>query len=434
MEELKKGSLEADEKARTYFQNAIDLDSTFGRAYTGMSLTYFNEWSCQLWNRWEVSQKGAFDWALKAVQVNQMDHIGTTILGRVYLFLGAFEEAEHFTRKALHLNPNDPSNLSLLASSLTFLGYQEESYQLYLRAKRLNPINEAAFISNGIFIQFERGKYREVISMNKMNDWNNGWVDLPVYIAAAYFMVGDHEQMNLYWQKFLDSFTQKINKGQPTTSQKALQWMIDINPYQYESKLKPFWDFISHGNWKQPIASIPKTFSSRNEPSINQFSKEGSIWHLSYQGVQVQMASLKGFKDIATLLNSPDTSFHCTELLGVSNLDKGEAVFDEKAKKDYQNKIVEIQEAIADAESLHQYDRIAKLQEEYDQLLDHLSQSTGLGGKTRQSNNSQDKARSAVTWRIRNAIKKITLQHPLLGKHLETCIKTGLLLCIPTRI
>ena len=47
-----------------------------------------------------------------------------------------------------------------------------------------------------------------------------------------------------------------------------------------------------------------------------------------------------------------------------------------------------------------------KLQDEYDKLIDHLSSVVGLGGKTRKSNSSVEKARSAITWRIRSSIKK----------------------------
>ncbi|MBK7871915.1 MAG: hypothetical protein IPJ74_15170 [Saprospiraceae bacterium] len=65
------------------------------------------------------------------------------------------------------------------------------------------------------------------------------------------------------------------------------------------------------------------------------------------------------------------------------------------------------------------------LQEEYDQLLDHLSKSLGLGGKTRKVSDSIDKTRSAVTWRIRSAVKKIAEVHLPLSKHLEISIKTG---------
>ena len=47
MEEVKKGSVESDLLAREHFQKALEIQPDYSLAYTGMSLTYFNEWSCQ---------------------------------------------------------------------------------------------------------------------------------------------------------------------------------------------------------------------------------------------------------------------------------------------------------------------------------------------------------------------------------------------------
>jgi hypothetical protein len=38
---------------------------------------------------------------------------------------------------------------------------------------------------------------------------------------------------------------------------------------------------------------------------------------------------------------------------------------------------------------------------------------------------SVEKARSAITWRIRNVIKKISSTHPKLATHLSKSINTG---------
>ncbi|MBK7873999.1 MAG: hypothetical protein IPJ74_26785 [Saprospiraceae bacterium] len=92
----KKGTLEADEQARIYFQQAMDIDPHYARAYTGMSLTYFNEWSCQIWDRWEVSQKGHLAGHKKAFELEERDHVSATILGKLYLFNGDYEKQNTF--------------------------------------------------------------------------------------------------------------------------------------------------------------------------------------------------------------------------------------------------------------------------------------------------------------------------------------------------
>jgi hypothetical protein len=104
----------------------------------------------------------------------------------------------------------------------------------------------------------------------------------------------------------------------------------------------------------------------------------------------------------------------------------GAQLIDEKAKKNYKIKLLSLQEDLSLAEVNNDYQQSAVLQKEYDDILEMLSNSVGLSGRTRKTNDPVEKVRSAVTWRIRNSIKKIASVHPALGKHLSNSIKTGL--------
>ncbi|NJK95905.1 MAG: hypothetical protein HC905_14220 [Bacteroidales bacterium] len=109
-----------------------------------------------------------------------------------------------------------------------------------------------------------------------------------------------------------------------------------------------------------------------------------------------------------------------------SSLDStGEMLIDEKARKQYQKKILDLQSEMEEAEQYSDFARSEKLQEEYDKLVNHLSRSLNLKGSARKTGGPVEKARSAVTWRIRNAIARIEQYHPLLGAHLSNAIKTG---------
>jgi hypothetical protein len=52
------------------------------------------------------------------------------------------------------------------------------------------------------------------------------------------------------------------------------------------------------------------------------------------------------------------------------------------------------------------------------------SLAAGRGGGTRQINPAHERARAAVTWRIRAAIRKIAAAHGSLGRHLDNAVKT----------
>lgn len=192
-QELKKGTREADEQARFYFQQALDLDPYYPRAYTGMSLSYFNEWSCQLWTRWDVSRNGAFEWAQKALELDEWDHISNAIVGRIHLFNADYEKAEHYFRKSLRINSNDAETLTIIAFGFVYLGYLKEAIRLYERARRLNPNDSLMSHACGAFVFFEMGAIDDALDLAQRYELGKIWVDFPAYQAAAYFLHGDME-------------------------------------------------------------------------------------------------------------------------------------------------------------------------------------------------------------------------------------------------
>lgn len=421
--ELKKGTVKADEKAREYFQQAIDIEPMYSKAYTGMSLSYFNEWSCQIWDRWDVSRKGAFEYAHKAFEIDENDYTSALVLGRIYLYNGEYDTAEHFLRKAIRLNPNDTDILIQAASCFAFLGYPAEGLKLYYRAMNLNPAGNESYRSYGIILHFENGEYEKALEIAQLDVGRYGWVDMPGFIAANYYMLGNEEKMDEYWQIFVEEYKKKITCGDECTPGDALEWMIRVNPVKGKARISSFWDHMrSRLNVEKPVEQESK----KVKPGPYLFREQDGMWHIAYEGKSIVMAGVKGLADIHKLLSNAAREIHCSELMGTSLVDNDDyLVFDEKAKKDYRNKITRLKEAISNAEKTGAVSKLQKLQEEYDQLIDYLSASTGLGGKTRKASGTIDRVRSAVTWRIRNAIERIEKKHPSLAKHLSVSIKTG---------
>lgn len=422
MEEVKKGSVENDMKAREYFQQAIKEEPHFSLAYSGMSLTYFNEWSCQLWERWDICQSGAFEWADKAIELDEQNYVAALVLGRVLMYQGAYETAEHYIRKSLRLNPNDADNLMEIASCLTFMGYAKEACQLYRKAEALNPAGRERYYPMAAFMHFELGDFETAKDLALKTN-HLPWVDIPAYFAAIYYQLGDAENSEKYWQQFLSNYTEKINCGKPGTPDEAIEWMIRVNPFKYKSKMETFWKFKSgkeFGDRPLEVSAVASKGSYQNS-----FHKQQDFWHLSYKGTGVQLTEVKGFYDLKKLLDNPGQPIHCAELMGTTIYSEKQPLIDEKARAEYQKKIRGLQQDISEAEADNDLARVTRLQEEYDQLLEHLSSSLGLSGKIRQAGNPIEKARSAVTWRIRNAISKIEKAHPTLGKHLSNAVNTG---------
>jgi TolB-like protein len=424
MSELKKGSVTSDEIARKHFQLALSIEPNLSRAYTGLSLSYFNEWSCNLWERWDDSQKGAHKYAQQAVALDPNDYVALSVLGRIYLYKGDYVKTEHYLRKSLRLNSNDSDTLIQIASCFVYLGYLKEAEKLYLKSIRLNPVNEEWYLTYGSFIYFELGEFEKSIDLALKADFDSVWVDLPAFIAAAYFRLGQLENMQKFWDIYLEQFPKKISCDKEAVPEKALEWSIEINPYNIRSQLVPFWEYMRREGRKET-----SDFSSPSPQSIsssNIFRKGTGLWEMSFEGESVFLPDVKGYHDLATLLSQPEMEFHCSELMGQTvRQDDSAFVMDEKARASYKKKIEELLSEIEEASEMSDSGRVALLQEEYEKLVDHLSSNLGLGGKTRKLDSPVEKARSAVTWRIRSAIKKIEAGHPQLSKHLTKSVKTG---------
>ena len=58
-------------------------------------------------------------------------------------------------------------------------------------------------------------------------------------------------------------------------------------------------------------------------------------------------------------------------------------------------------------------------------LVEQLASAVGLGGRNRRIGSEAERARSAVTKRIKSSIKRIGETIPSLGSHLATRVKTG---------
>jgi TolB-like protein/Tfp pilus assembly protein PilF len=257
LECIRKGTVEADAEARRYFERALEIDPAYARAYAGLSLSHFNEWSCQAWAQWDEKERLAHEYAARAAALDQGDAMVQVVLGRILVYRRRYDEAAHHLERALQLNPNDTDVLVHGALCQAYLGDPETALATATRAMRLNP------------------KYP------------------PWYAAPA---------------------------------------------------------GLAHGD-------------------------------------------------------AP--------------------VLDERARRELRARVRELQQEIDEADSVHDAARAERAREELDQIVEHLSGALGIGGRARPLGSAAERARSAVTWRIRNAIRKIASAHSRLGRHLENSVRTG---------
>ena len=150
-------------------------------------------------------------------------------------------------------------------------------------------------------------------------------------------------------------------------------------------------------------------------------------WTISYRSQKVTVPDLKGWRDLATLLRHPGVDVHVLELTGAEVVAgaPGEAA-DRRAISAYRARLVDLEDDRTEAEHHHDPARIERIDAERAALLDELGRVTGLGGRPRQLGaTAGERARKAVSARIRDAIRRLEPLIPELAAHLDRSIVTG---------
>ena len=101
-------------------------------------------------------------------------------------------------------------------------------------------------------------------------------------------------------------------------------------------------------------------------------------------------------------------------------------MLDAQARGEYRERLKDLRAGLEEATRWSDAGRAARLREEIDMLTEQLSAAYGIGGRARKAGDTADRARKAVTSRIRETIARIGKEHGALGLHLDNAIRTGL--------
>jgi hypothetical protein len=182
----------------------------------------------------------------------------------------------------------------------------------------------------------------------------------------------------------------------------------------------------------RPAARAPA--ATTNAPVT--LRREGEYWTVEWSGAPVRLRDSRGLQILATLVASPGRDFHALDLAspvasgapaGEGAGDAGDAgeLLDDEARAAYRDRIDELRETIAEAESFGDAGRRSRAQAELDALTAELARAVGLGGRARRAGSAAERARVAVQRRLKDALARIEEAAPDLGHHLARTIYTG---------
>ncbi|MGR6317566.1 AAA family ATPase [Micromonospora soli] len=174
--------------------------------------------------------------------------------------------------------------------------------------------------------------------------------------------------------------------------------------------------------------------SARPGPAVDhEFRPDGAVWRLAYAGTVVHLPDAKGLHDLRLLLGRPGVDVPVVELLdpaagpelAAARRFGGDPVLDDEAKTRYRRHLQRLDDEIDRATVRGDEAKATALDVERTALLAELRAAAGLAGRSRRLGDEAERARKAVTARIRDTLRRIGERHPTLAAHLRDAVSTG---------
>jgi len=180
-------------KAVHYYEKAIELDPSYGRAYAALALTY---WESQhhFWNQsLDVSWYGARFRAEKYLQTAMKNPTALShqVASKLHVDQHEYEEAIAEAQRAIALDPNDSDSYLAMAYALIHAGKPEEALDFVEKAMRLDPYYPAYYLFVLGLAHFSMERFEEAATLFERALKRNPIDYVPlIHLAAAYGHLG----------------------------------------------------------------------------------------------------------------------------------------------------------------------------------------------------------------------------------------------------
>ena len=165
------------------------------------------------------------------------------------------------------------------------------------------------------------------------------------------------------------------------------------------------------------------------------FRRDGEYWTVAHQSGLARLRDTKGMRYLALLLAEPGREMCVLDLVAVEDRsspprppsgshDAG-PMLDAAARVAYGRRLADLREELATSEQHNDLGRAALVRSEVEFVTSELTAGMGLHGRIRYAGSPLERARVAVTLRLREAIGRIMDPVPLLGRHLAMQVETG---------
>ena len=270
-------------KANDYYQKAIELDSCFAQAYTGLAWSYlFMSWT-KLIPPSEALPKVKIE-ALKALELNENLAEAHFILADIDYYEYKWKSAEQYFKIGLKQNSNYVLGRIEYANFLTAMGRFEESIEMGHETVELNPLDP--FVYNELaFSLLHNGQGQEALEqIDKMLELDSKLKFGLFAQMQTYASLGQYDLALLNWEKLLEIVNNDITKfssfnlgvigqilglvgrkDEAINCLNELEYRIEHN--DYGQTLPQAFIYIGLGEYEKAIRLLEQSYNER-DPSL----------------------------------------------------------------------------------------------------------------------------------------------------------------------
>jgi pentatricopeptide repeat protein len=224
---LKACDLKSVRRARRLYVDAVNDDSRFAEAYSGISCSLYLEWLLLGGNDPKLLAE-ARELAARAITQDPKSSAGYWREAMVALYQHDFDRSERRFQEGLELHPHSADIMLDYADAMGFVGDANEAWRMFERALDLNPSPPDHYWWAGASIAFSRADYRKAIEL--CGNLNSDESVLRL-LAASHGQLGNQVEAREYGYRLMETYP-----GESAESMTRLQ------PHRSKADLEPFID------------------------------------------------------------------------------------------------------------------------------------------------------------------------------------------------
>ena len=265
------------EKAISLFQQAVEKDPDYARAYAGLAASYAVLPGYSETPQGEFISKGRTA-ALKALQLDEGSAEAHTALALiVQSYDWDWQTAERGFRRAIELNPNYATAHHWYAEHLTWRGRFDEALQESERARQLDPLSLIIASDNGAILYFSRQYDRAIEKWHSVQGMDPNFL-------RAHLIIGAYVEKGMYPEALAENARMRAKvepqsfwswqayiygrQGNPGEASRAIEKLLSLN---HTRSVDPFfvaWAYLGSREKDRAVFWLEKAYAQHSNELV----------------------------------------------------------------------------------------------------------------------------------------------------------------------